>query len=622
MKKHVKKTAVFLAAALLCEAVMPVSALEENVKKQLEAVKSLADLDLDSNAAAIQILLQQCMDLLPDGDPVKATLRSIQVLTDGGSQNTAAVDLLLDGLLQESMGSETETAETAVVAAEGAQGTFAGMVFPDQSSLQGTAGTTFNANLPAFEVPEFLQTQIPVSVFVDVPGDWGNNAASGRSLISYSPVNGSGAISPRAGTLTISYFDMGADEPESAFSNYEKSISDMSVTSDMQSEDISSANLPARKLNFQMNVGANQFACETVCFIYEDTVYAFELMQGQLSAYNYFPVFNQVVQSAEIAGGEAVIETEAPMVEPEVPVETEAPVVESEVPVETEAPVVESEVPVETEAPMVEPEVPVETEAPVVESEVPVETEAPVVESEVPVETEAPMVEPEVPVETEAPAVEPEVPAETEAPAAEPGTPQAPEGGDISSFQYELNGHTYQFPTPMSEIAPEDIQLDRQIRLPYDISSDADMESGSWTEIINTQYFYFENSLYKEMTGITNMTGYDTVLSEGILTALIDTNGTYLNVVLPGNVHVGSSEADILKGFPAFAGKQLDGVATFVGNDYLYACNVRDDGCNGYAIVRNDDPFYSAVTIICENSVIKEISFECIGAERAKGVFQ
>lgn len=570
MKKHVKKTAVFLAAALLCEAVMPVSALEENVKKQLEAVKSLADLDLDSNAAAIQILLQQCMDLLPDGDPVKATLQSIQVLTDGGSQNTAAVDLLLDGLLQESGGSDTETAETAVVAAEGAQGTFAGMVFPDQSSLQGTGGTTFNANLPAFEVPEFLQTQIPVSVFVDVPGDWGNNAASGRSLISYSPVNGSGAISPKAGTLTISYFDMGADEPESAFSNYEKSISDMSVTSDMQSEDISSANLPARKLNFQMNVGANQFACETVCFIYEDTVYAFELMQGQLSAYNYFPVFNQVVQSAEIAGGEAVIETEAPMVEPEVPVETEAPVVESGVPVETEAP----------------------------------------------------MVEPEVPAETEVPAVEPEVPAETEAPAAEPGTPQAPEGGDISSFQYELNGHTYQFPTPMSEIAPEDIQLDRQIRLPYDISSDADMESGSWTEIINTQYFYFENSLYKEMTGITNMTGYDTVLSEGILTALIDTNGTYLNVVLPGNVHVGSSEADILKGFPAFAGKQLDGVATFVGNDYLYACNVRDDGCNGYAIVRNDDPFYSAVTIICENSVIKEISFECIGAERAKGVFQ
>ena len=238
---------------------------------------------------------------------------------------------------------------------------------------------------------------------------------------------------------------------------------------------------------------------------------------------------------------------------------------------------------------------------------------------EAPAETEAPEV-PETSAETEAPAV-PETPAETEAPAV-PETPVVTGGEDISSFRYELNGHSYQFPTPMGEIDPSDIQLDRQLELPYDICSDADMESGSWTEIINTQYFYFENSLYKEMTGITNMTGYDTVLSEGILTALIDTNGTYLDVVLPGDVHVGGAESDILRGFPAFAGKEMDGVATFAGNDYLYACNVRDDGCNGYAIVRNDAPFYSAVTIICENSLIKEISFECIGSERAKGVFK
>ena len=565
MKKHkiLRRTALFLSAVLLSEAVMPVSALQEDVEKQLKAVKSLTDLDPDANAAAIGILLQQCMELLPDGDPVKSTLQSIQVLSEGGSQNAAAVDLLLDGLLQGSGEAETEAAASGKTAAEGSQ------------------ETVFDAGIPDFQMPELTQTKIPESVLVDVPGDWGNNEASGRSLISYSPVNGSGAISPKAGTLTISYFAMESEDPASAFFSYEKSISDMSVTSDMQSEDLSSASLPAKKLNFQMNVGANQFACETVCFIYEDTVYAFELMQGQLSAYNYFPVFNQVVQSAEIAGESAVIEG---------PAETEAVTV-PEGPAETEVPAV-PETPVETEAAAV-PETPVETETP----EVP----------ETPVETEAPEV-PETPVETEAPEV--------------PETPVGTGEEDISSFRYELNGHSYQFPTPMSEIDPSDIQLDRQIRLPYDISSDADMESGSWTEIINTQYFYFENSLYKEMTGITNMMGYDTVLSEGILTALIDTNGTYLNVVLPGDVHVGSSEADILKGFPAFAGKQLDGVATFVGNDYLYACNVRDDGCNGYAIVRNDDPFYSAVTIICENSVIKEISFECIGAERAKGVFQ
>ena len=562
MKKHkvLRRTALFLSAVLLSEAVMPVSALQEDVEKQLKAVKSLTDLDPDANAAAIGILLQQCMELLPDGDPVKSTLQSIQLLSEGGSQNAAAVDLLLDGLLQGSGESETEAA------AEGSQELFSGMVFPDLNALQ---ETVFDAGIPDFQMPELTQTQIPESVLVDVPGDWGNNAASGRSLISYSPVNGSGAISPKAGTLTISYFAMESEDPASAFFSYEKSISDMSVTSDMQSEDLSSASLPAKKLNFQMNVGANQFACETVCFIYEDTVYAFELMQGQLSAYNYFPVFNQVVQSAEIAGESAVIEA---------PAETEAPEV---------------------------PETSVETEVPAVP-----ETSA---------ETEAPEV-PEVPAETEAPEV-PETPAETEAPVV-PETPAVTGGEDISSFRYELNGHSYQFPTPMSEIDPSDIQLDRQLELPYDICSDADMESGSWTEIINTQYFYFENSLYKEMTGITNMTGYDTVLSEGILTALIDTNGTYLDVVLPGDVHVGGAESDILRGFPAFAGKEMDGVATFAGNDYLYACNVRDDGCNGYAIVRNDAPFYSAVTIICENSLIKEISFECIGSERAKGVFK
>ena len=568
MKKHkvLRRTALFLSAVLLSEAVMPVSALQEDVEKQLKAVKSLTDLDPDANAAAIGILLQQCMELLPDGDPVKSTLQSIQVLSEGGSQNAAAVDLLLDGLLQGSGEAETEAAASGKTAAEGSQELFSGMVFPDLNALQ---ETVFDAGIPDFQMPELTQTKIPESVLVDVPGDWGNNAASGRSLISYSPVNGSGAISPKAGTLTISYFAMESEDPASAFFSYEKSISDMSVTSDMQSEDLSSASLPAKKLSFQMNVGANQFACETVCFIYEDTVYAFELMQGQLSAYNYFPVFNQVVQSAEITGESAVIEGSA---------ETEVATV---------------------------PEGPVETEVPAV-PETPVETEAAAV-PETPVETEAPEV-PETPVDTEAPEV--------------PETPEGTGEEDISSFRYELNGHSYQFPTPMSEIDPSDIQLDRQLELPYDICSDADVESGSWTEIINTQYFYFENSLYKEMTGITNMTGYDTVLSEGILTALIDTNGTYLDVVLPGGVRVGGAESDILRGFPAFAGKEMDGVATFAGSDYLYACNVRDDGCNGYAIVRNDDPFYSAVTIICENSLIKEISLECIGSERAKGVFQ
>ena len=57
--------------------------------------------------------------------------------------------------------------------------------------------------------------------------------------------------------------------------------------------------------------------------------------------------------------------------------------------------------------------------------------------------------------ETEAPEV-PEGPLETEAPEV-PEVPETPVGTgeeDISSFRYELNGHSYQFPTPMSEIDP------------------------------------------------------------------------------------------------------------------------------------------------------------------------
>lgn len=51
------------------------------------------------------------------------------------------------------------------------------MVFPDLNALQ---ETVFDAGIPDFQMPELTQTKIPESVLVDVPGDWGNNAASGR----------------------------------------------------------------------------------------------------------------------------------------------------------------------------------------------------------------------------------------------------------------------------------------------------------------------------------------------------------------------------------------------------------------------------------------------------------
>ncbi len=671
-----KGTAIVLLSVLLCEAGVPACAALEDISSQLAAAKSLAELDMESNAATIGILLDQCAALLPDGDPAKSTLESIQTLIESGNANSAAVCVLLDSLLKETgtakAPGQTETAEApaqteasgtpvqtevsgapaqteasevpvqtevseAPVQTETGQAAetvpdqelYNPAVFPDAESFFQAFTVYQDMGLPVFEVADFAQTHVPPSVLVDVPSDWGNNAAGGRSLISYSPVNASGAINPKAGTLTISCFDMETEDPASAFENYEKSISDMSVTSGMQSEDVSTASLPAKKMNFLMNVGANQFTCETICFIYEETVYSIELMQGQLSAYNYFPVLGQVVQSAEIQPEGSAAETQ-PVIQPESPAEETQPAVQPESPAEETQPVIQPESPAAETQPAVQPESPAEETQPVIQPESPTEETQPAVQPESPAEETQPVIQPESPAEETQPAVQPESPAEETQPVVQPESPTEetqpaapavnPEES-ISSFKYQLNGHTYQFPTPVSQIDPADMQLDRQLELPYDMSSDADVDSGKWTEIINTEYFYFESSLYKEMTGITNMTGYDTVLSEGILTALIDTNGTYLNVTLPGNIHVGSAEQDILRGFPQFADQTMDGTAAFIGNDYLYACNVRDDGCNGYVIIKNDDPFYSAVSIICENSVIKEISFECLGSERAKGVF-
>ena len=138
---------------------------------------------------------------------------------------------------------------------------------------------------------------------------------------------------------------------------------------------------------------------------------------------------------------------------------------------------------------------------------------------------------------------------------------------------------------------------------------------------VNTQYYYFENALHKEMAGVTNMIGYLAYASECVMTALIDTEGTNVDIVLPGGVRVGGQESDIYGAFPEFRGRALDGLAGFRGNELLYACNVRDDGCHGYVLIRNDAPFYSAVSIICDGGVIREISYECLGSERARGVF-
>jgi len=407
---------------------------------------------------------------------------------------------------------------------------------------------TYASSLPVYDAASFIQTLLGEDVLIDVPDNWGNNA-SGRALVSYSPVNDSGAISPSAGTLKLSYFPMQADSESDAFDEYEKNIAELSVTTELSSEDTNAAGVSARKLDYTMSVGANSFTCESVCFAYDNTMYTVEMLQGQQTLYDYFPMYDQVVDSAAIGD-----EQEKEEIDQEEPEDSG-----------TEDAAAKQE----------------GTDEVITENE----------QNDL-------------------------TPAEDNNEAAS-SLPS-----DMGTFTYALGNRIYEFPTSVKDLDNDVLQLDRKKILPYDFRSDADMINDRWTEITNTHYYTYQDSQYLEMAGITNMKGYPTPLSQGVLTVLMDTQGNEINITLPGNVRVGDPESAVLRGFPEFEGIQMDGYARLRGDDLMYACNVRDDGCNGYALLKNNAPYYSALSIICDNGVIKEIKFECIGSVRAEPVFE
>ncbi len=221
---------------------------------------------------------------------------------------------------------------------------------------------------------------------------------------------------------------------------------------------------------------------------------------------------------------------------------------------------------------------------------------------------------------TEAPqAITPSVPAP--APQSEvtkaPAPPAPSSGGDLGDFSYTINGHAYHFPTMVSDLAPDDLDLDQTLELSYEADP-----SRTGDELINTLYFVLEHFPSRELAGVTNLTGAIAPMAEGVLTALVDTQASSVSLELPGGLGIGSSEASISAAFPEFEGRAMDGLAGFRGNDLLYACNEREDGCNGYVIIRNDAPFCSALSIICENGAIREINFQCLGTETARSIFE
>ena len=205
---------------------------------------------------------------------------------------------------------------------------------------------------------------------------------------------------------------------------------------------------------------------------------------------------------------------------------------------------------------------------------------------------------------------EPESQPETES---QPGTVPG-FSGDLGAFEYASNGQVYSFPTQASDLSPDALPVSLTMTLSYN------QNPGTTDALANTEYFTFENLAGRELVGITNLTGQNAPASEGVITALQDTGGSYISLELPGGLKVGADESAVLASFPAFGNIQKDGVAGLIENDFIYAANIRDDGCTGYVLIKNDAPFYSTVSIICENGNVREICFECLGSA-AEGIF-
>ncbi len=179
--------------------------------------------------------------------------------------------------------------------------------------------------------------------------------------------------------------------------------------------------------------------------------------------------------------------------------------------------------------------------------------------------------------------------------------------GDLGDFTYAINGHPYQFPTDMSAFITGDLDIDNTLVLSSERSGGA---------LANTLYFALAHMPSLELIGVSNLTGKNAPMTAGLLTALVDTQASAVDLELPRGICVGSAESSIVDAFPEFADMAMDGVADFRGNELIFACNVRDDGCNGYVLIRND-AYCSALSIICEEGVIREINFQSLGENAA-----
>ena len=381
-------------------------------------------------------------------------------------------------------------------------------------------------------------TSLNDTVAVQVPSGWGNNAGISEAMISYSPTNGSGVADPNSSTLSTIWYDDGKTGNDK-LGEYIENIRKSDIFSDVDAEPSTVAGQPGVALSYMMNVGTNSFLLKSACFVYDDILYSVEMCQGNQSARDYFPVYEDVISSEAVMAGEWDFSAQQPV----------------------------------TAEPTQQPA------------------------------TTEPTQEPATAEPTREPAT------------AEPTQQPATLAADLGDFTYAINGHSYQFPTDMGALIGGDINIDTTLVL------SAEKNAAAGNELANTLYFMLAGAPARELIGVTNLKGANVPMTEGVLTALVDTQASALALELPGGLRIGSAESSISDVFPEFSGRAMDGLAGFRGNDLLYACNVRDDGNNGYALIRNDMPYCSALTIICEDGFIREINFQCLGAAVAGSIF-
>lgn len=288
----------------------------------LDAASALIDADFAGSRVSIGFMLDSALGLCDPRSAGHALLQSAREALDRTGADAASVRALVAAA--RAVLSLDAPAATPAPAGPAATDPVPAAADPGADAAAPTPPVSATlpprqVSLPSYATTDYQTVVLAGKVSFQVPVGWGGNA-SGRAIASYSPVNKSGAISPKAGTLTAAFLprEQGADE--AVFDAYEEGLAMMSVNSDVCSAREQVTGLPARRIRYRMSIGANRFDCEVVCFDDEEYLYTVGLVQGSKSEYDYFALFDQVVRSLQLGAAEpAPAATAEPVPVPDTP---------------------------------------------------------------------------------------------------------------------------------------------------------------------------------------------------------------------------------------------------------------------------------------------------------------